>query len=252
MTCCSLLTGAVGLLGAVPVRAGTGGTLFISWPPGFGAARGSPIRWSPIPRSSVTLTAPSFGAVHVRRVKGRKTLPCRPRDRAKACPHGVRVGCSVRHAESDPAIGTPLCPSCFDAEGQVIWNAMAPALWHRTWTYFSRELAGAMGMSHRNGCSRGPDADLGRFSPQTRLAHHRVGNMLWAPSPLTVNPITVATGAPQMVLPRGLFAPCDPWRGGRHRPLLARARARLRSKKDMCLDALGIWGGDDVGSGIWK
>jgi len=26
---------------------------------------------------------------------------------------------------------------------------MAPALWHRTWTYFSRELAGVMGMSHR-------------------------------------------------------------------------------------------------------
>ncbi len=46
-------------------------------------------------------------------------------------------------------IGTPLCLECFDAEGQVIWNAMAPALWHRTWTYFSRELAGVMGMSHR-------------------------------------------------------------------------------------------------------
>ena len=26
---------------------------------------------------------------------------------------------------------------------------MAPVLWHRTWTYFSRELAGVMGMSHR-------------------------------------------------------------------------------------------------------
>src|SRR5438876_9998055 len=34
-------------------------------------------------------------------------------------------------------------------EGQVIWNAMAPALWHRTWTYFSRELAAIMGMTHK-------------------------------------------------------------------------------------------------------
>src|SRR5438034_6291767 len=101
------------------------------------------------PKVFATFTAPSFGAVHVRRVKGRKTLPCRPRDKARVCPHGVRVGCSVRHAEGDPAIGTPLCLECFDAEGQVIWNAMAPALWHRTWTYFSRELAAVMGMSHR-------------------------------------------------------------------------------------------------------
>jgi hypothetical protein len=101
------------------------------------------------PKVFARFTAPSFGAVPVRRVKGRKTLPCRPRDKARVCPHGVRVGCSIRHAEGDPMIGTPLCPSCFDAEGQVIWNAMAPALWHRTWTYFSRELAAVMGMSHR-------------------------------------------------------------------------------------------------------
>jgi hypothetical protein len=52
MTCCWSPAGAVVLLVAGPVRAGTGGTLFISWPPGFGAARGFPIRWSPIRRSS--------------------------------------------------------------------------------------------------------------------------------------------------------------------------------------------------------
>jgi hypothetical protein len=116
---------------------------------GLRGGKGIPDSVESHPKVFATFTAPSFGAVHVRRVKGRKTLPCRPRDKARVCPHGVRVGCSVRHAEGDPMIGTPLCLECFDAEGQVIWNAMAPALWHRTWTYFSRELAGVMGMSHR-------------------------------------------------------------------------------------------------------
>ena len=41
-----------------------------------------------------------------------------------------------------------MCSECLDYEGQVVWNAMAPALWHRTWTYFSRELATVMGMTH--------------------------------------------------------------------------------------------------------
>src|SRR5437588_379883 len=116
---------------------------------GLRGGKGIPDSVESHPKVFATFTAPSFGAVHVRRVKGRKTLPCRPRDKARVCPHGVRVGCSVRHAEGDPVIGTPLCLECFDAEGQVIWNAMAPALWHRTWTYFSRELAAVMGMSHR-------------------------------------------------------------------------------------------------------
>ena len=115
---------------------------------GLRGGKGIPDSVESHPKVFATFTAPSFGAVHVRRVKGRKTLPCRPRDKARVCPHGVRVGCSVRHAERDPAIGTPLCSECLDYEGQVVWNAMAPALWHRTWTYFSRELATVMGMTH--------------------------------------------------------------------------------------------------------
>src|SRR5207253_4362039 len=40
------------------------------------------------PKLFVTLTAPSFGAVHVRRVKGSRVLACRPRDAGKRLPHG--------------------------------------------------------------------------------------------------------------------------------------------------------------------
>src|SRR5207302_6106778 len=43
------------------------------------------------PKLFVTLTAPSFGAVHVRRVKGARVMPCRPRDPEKRCPHGVPI-----------------------------------------------------------------------------------------------------------------------------------------------------------------
>ena len=99
------------------------------------------------PKLFVTLTAPSFGAVHLRRVKGSRVKPCRPRDKDNVCPHGRPVGCSLRHKEKDPALGSPICPACFDYEGQVVWNAMAPKLWGRFRTYLPREPAAVMGMS---------------------------------------------------------------------------------------------------------
>ena len=116
-------------------------------------------------------------------MKGRKTLPCRPRDKSRVCPHGVRVGCSVRHAEGDPVIGTPLCASCFDYEGQVIWNAVAPALWHRTWTYFSRELASVMGMSHRNllGLVRPRMVKVGEYQRRGAIHFHAIIRLDAAP-----------------------------------------------------------------------
>jgi hypothetical protein len=105
------------------------------------------------PKLFVTLTAPSFGAVHVRRVKGSRVLPCRPRDPEKVCPHGVPVGCRERHGEKDGRLGSPICAECFDYQGQVVWNAMAPKLWGRFRTYLPREFAAVMGMSQ---------AELGR------------------------------------------------------------------------------------------
>jgi hypothetical protein len=115
------------------------------------------------PKLFVTLTAPSFGGVHVRRVKGSRVMPCRPRDKDKRCPHGVPVGCRERHGEKDAALGSPICVDCFDYGGQVVWNAMAPKLWGRFRTYLPRELAAVMGMSQ---------AELGR---QVKLRMVKVG-----------------------------------------------------------------------------
>src|SRR5438445_8740069 len=63
---------------------------------GLRGGKGIPDSVESHPKVFATFTAPSFRAVHVRRVKGRKTLPCRPRDKARVCAHGGRVGCSVR------------------------------------------------------------------------------------------------------------------------------------------------------------
>lgn len=101
------------------------------------------------PKLFVTLTAPSFGGVHVRRVEGSAVLACRPRDKGAVCDHGRPLGCSLRHGERDEALGTPVCGECFDYEGQVLWNAMAPQLWGRFRNYLPRELAAVVGVSRR-------------------------------------------------------------------------------------------------------
>jgi hypothetical protein len=68
-------------------------------------------------------------------------LPCHPYRQGARCPHGRRAGCWHRHAQDDPRLGEPLCPSCYDAEAQVLWNALAPELWRRTTIALHRALA---------------------------------------------------------------------------------------------------------------
>ena len=116
---------------------------------GLRGGKGVPESVASHPRVFVTFTAPSFGAVHAHRERNGRVLPCRPRDRKKTCPHGVPLGCSVRHKVGDARIGQPLCEGCFDYRGQVLWNALAPALWKRTCIQLPRELARLAGMSQR-------------------------------------------------------------------------------------------------------
>lgn len=90
------------------------------------------------PRLFVTLTAPSFGAVH-----GARGGVCRPRSGARVCAHGRALGCGLVHAPDDRAVGTPLCDQCYDYAGQVLWNAHAGELWRRTRIGIDRALAPA-------------------------------------------------------------------------------------------------------------
>ena len=113
---------------------------------GLKGGKGVPETVSGHPRLFVTFTAPSFGRVHNRRAQGRLVLPCHPHRQGARCPHGLRAGCWHRHGEDDPRLGEPLCPSCYDAQAQVLWNALAPELWRRTTITLQRALARRVGV----------------------------------------------------------------------------------------------------------
>jgi hypothetical protein len=73
-------------------------------------------------------------------------LPCHPYRQGARCPHGTRAGCWHRHDPDDPRLGEPLCPGCYDAQAQVLWNALAPELWRRTTIAVQRALARLVGL----------------------------------------------------------------------------------------------------------
>jgi hypothetical protein len=113
---------------------------------GLRGGKGVPESISEHPRLFVTFTAPSFGQVHSRRAQGRLVLPCRPYRQGARCPHGVRAGCWHRHDEDDSRLGEALCPACYHAEAQVLWNALAPELWRRTTIALQRALGRLVGL----------------------------------------------------------------------------------------------------------
>jgi hypothetical protein len=113
---------------------------------GLKGGKGVPETVAGHPRLFVTFTAPSFGRVHTRKVQGRLVLPCHPYRQGARCPHSQREGCWHRHSEDDPRLGEPLCPSCYDSQAQVLWNALAPELWRRTTIAVQRALARLAGL----------------------------------------------------------------------------------------------------------
>jgi hypothetical protein len=114
---------------------------------GLQGGKGLPESVAAHPRLFVTFTAPSFGLVHTRKTQGRRVLPCHPHRPGRTCPHGRRAGCWQRHQDDDQVLGEPICPDCYDARGQVLWNALAPVLWRYTTTYVERALARQLGVS---------------------------------------------------------------------------------------------------------
>jgi hypothetical protein len=81
-----------------------------------------------------TLTAPSFGPVHVRVVNSRngKVRPCHLRRHPQIAPDGRPVLCTARHREDSRALGKPINPGAYDYAAHVVWNAFAGELWRRT------------------------------------------------------------------------------------------------------------------------
>ena len=94
------------------------------------------------PRLFMTLTAPSFGPVHVRHEDG----TCRLRGPIY-CPHGRALLCALSHEPDSSVLGTPLCVDCFDYRGAVLWNAQSARLWNRTIEQVRRRLALSEGIA---------------------------------------------------------------------------------------------------------
>ncbi|HEY8201903.1 MAG TPA: replication initiator, partial [Actinomycetota bacterium] len=112
---------------------------------GLVGGKGVPASVGSHPKLFVTLTAPSFGAVHTRVAKGKNVDVCHPRH--GHCPHGRPLGCFKRHVPGQDCLGQAICPECFDYRALVVWNARAPELWRRTRMEFDRAVARVVGMS---------------------------------------------------------------------------------------------------------
>jgi hypothetical protein len=114
----------------------------------LGGSKGVPESVTSKPRAFVTLTAPSFGAVHARRVsRNNRAMPC---------------GCGEYHHEDDPRIGSPLDPDTYDYVSSVLWQAHAGVLWSRFTTRLRRELAKRAGLKVRE------------FADQARVSYGKV------------------------------------------------------------------------------
>jgi hypothetical protein len=117
---------------------------------GLVGGKGVPEHVALHPALFVTLTAPSFGPVHTRKVKRHtcenrrrcdcRAEPCHARRDLRLCPHGTRLACFARHEEDDRRLGTPLCPDCYDHDAQVVWNLEAGELWRRTTEHLRKRL----------------------------------------------------------------------------------------------------------------
>ncbi|MGD0604074.1 MAG: replication initiator [Streptosporangiaceae bacterium] len=118
---------------------------------GLAGGKGIPETITAHPCVFATLTAPSFGPVHSRRMRGKTVLPCRPRrdTAARRCPHGRDISCPTRHVEADPRLGQPMCGDCYDYESAVLFNLHAGELWRRFTTYLPRQLARRLGITQK-------------------------------------------------------------------------------------------------------
>ncbi|NEA77214.1 plasmid replication initiator protein [Streptomyces sp. SID13588] len=111
---------------------------------GLLGGKGTSSRVADHPRLFVTLTPPSFGAVH-RACSG--TDRCHPRRNGGRCEHGRSLRCGQAHSADAPAVGQPLCRDCYDYSAHCLWNAHTGELWNRTTITIRRHVATAAGIT---------------------------------------------------------------------------------------------------------
>lgn len=104
-----------------------------------GGMKGVPATVAEHPMVFLTLTAPSFGAVHT---------TARTR-RTGECEHGRPRACRCSHEADDPTLGDPVCADCYDYTSHVVWQFHAPELWRRFTILLRRRLASELGLSQK-------------------------------------------------------------------------------------------------------
>ncbi|WP_382466565.1 replication initiator [Streptomyces noursei] len=120
-------------------------------------------------RLFVTLTAPSFGAVHRTTTDNER---CRPRRGAGRCEHGRHLGCPAIHDATDPLAGQPLCLACYDYPAHVLWHAHAGRLWKAFTDNLYNHLAARTGRT-RTGLRRAVRISYAKVAEyQKRAAVH--------------------------------------------------------------------------------
>jgi hypothetical protein len=155
----------------------------------------------------LTLTAPSFGAVHGNRDRDR---PCK---------------CGRRHDREDPHVGSAIDPATYRYAEQVMWNRYAPELWKRTVQAVRRGLAKALGVprSKLSQTARVRFAKVAEFQRRGVVHYHAIirvdgpdGVEARAPSQCTTellaNVVEAAARTVSVVLPEPLLRELAPGR----------------------------------------
>ena len=153
---------------------------------GMAGGKGVPDSAAEHPRVFVTLTAPSFGPVHTRRVTARGlVVPC---------------GCGDKHHRDDPRVGTALDPDTHDYIGAILWQAHSGKLWNRFAIRLRRMLAQMLGVTVRE------LKDHARLSYAQVAGYQRRGLVHFHAVVRLDGPDGPTTGAPLGVTTDGLHA----------------------------------------------
>ena len=159
---------------------------------GLVGGKGTPVVVGTHPRLFITLTAPSFGAVHTIRDGGSCVTPTG--SSSSRCVHRRPTSCARRHGEDDVDLGRPLCEKCFDYRGAVLWNAHASRLWNNTIQLIRRLLAAEGGVGQPNLSAVAKLHYLKVAEVQSRgLAHFHCVLRLDGPESIEAEPPTWAT-----------------------------------------------------------
>jgi hypothetical protein len=197
---------------------------------GLRGGKGVPEQVACHPTVFATFTAPSFGPVHTRREHRGRVRACRPRHGTPTCPHGRPACCFKRHAADDGELGQALCRRCFDYQGLVLWNALAPELWRRTTEYAYRELARLAGLRPTvlRGLVRVSFAKVAEYQQRGAVHFHAVIRLDAAGEQLAPPPEGFTVGLLEQAIRAAaarVFAPCP--KMGAASPLLARWGTQL-------------------------